>query len=150
MARKYIETTTLIEINTGESSCRFDVTYRDGTRAVLSGEWEAIPTDQLSDEPPYGAKNEDWSADVCIYDAPAISADVLQNMSKQVLDAYMLLGAQGTRMLVQVIDYEEFADTFRVKIDGAEAVVPGLALPVMIGEYSEPSEVVGRVFARKV
>ena len=47
---------------------------------------------------------------------------------------------------ITVISYEEFADIFAITINGESKQVTGDILPHLIGEFGEPSELVGRSF----
>lgn len=151
MTRKYITEIALQSLSDSDERCSFAVTFTDGSTAVLQGEYECMPIGEASEcTNPFGASNEDWSCDVCIYDAPAIAAHDLQTMSRLALDAYMLTDAQGTRTLVMVDSYEPHDDSFGIVIDGQHSTVAGNVLPFVIGECGEPSELVGKIFARKL
>lgn len=89
---RYIDSITLRSINdpTPGHSCSFDVSYRDGSKGILHGEFDVIDL-PLDEGARYAAQNPErgWACDVCVYDAPGISAHDLQHMSELVLAAYL-------------------------------------------------------------
>lgn len=55
----------------------------------------------------------------------------------------------SNQVTITVDSYDEQFDTFAITRieDGYRSLIPGFLVPVVIGEYGEPSELVGRIFA---
>ena len=54
-------------------------------------------------------------------------------------------------VLIKITEYDSDVDTFTLRVPGCkDSTIAGTLLPVLIGEYGEPDELVGRTFEAKL